>query len=296
MQYIYIGSDSVQFYKNKIFVSVVAVGVITASLGIISRTGDNFLTNALNVISTPVQSVLASVLRPVKEHFTLINEMKGYKAENERLIGEITRLKMENRDVQAYIEENNRLKSLLDLQEKESDMQTVAAQIVSRDYDKWYKGVTLNKGRMSGIEEGDAVITKEGILGVVKSVGPNWAKVATIFDAESAVGAKFTRTGDVGVVEGDADLSEEGKCKIEYISSAASIINGDIVVTSGIGGIYPGGLMIGKVSEVKTDAMGAVEYAVVEPAAGIDDVYEVLVITDFTEKADTSGNGGQNGQ
>lgn len=127
---------------------------------------------------------------------------------------------------------------------------------------------------------------------MVQSVGVNWAKVTTIFDVDSAIGAKFTRTGDIGVVEGDAELSEEGKCKIQYISSDASIINGDIVVSSGVGGIYPGGLIIGKVSEVKTDVMGAVEYAVVEPAAKFDEVYEVLAVTGFEKTDDTDVTGG----
>lgn len=194
--------------------------------------------------------------------------------------------------MQSYITENNRLKSLLDLQERETELQTVAAQIVSRDYDKQYKAVTINKGSSDGIAEGNAVITKDGILGVVQSVGVNWAKVTTIFDVDSAIGAKFTRTGDIGVVEGDAELSEEGKCKIQYISSDASIINGDIVVSSGVGGIYPGGLIIGKVSEVKTDVMGAVEYAVVEPAAKFDEVYEVLAVTGFEKTDDTDVTGG----
>lgn len=281
-----------RFYKNKFFLSAVTVAVLTVSLGIISKTGSNPVTDFLNTVSTPVQSMLAALLRPIKEHVVMLDEMKGYKAENERLIEEITKLKIENRDVQSYITENNRLKSLLDLQERETELQTVAAQIVSRDYDKQYKAVTINKGSSDGIAEGNAVITKDGILGVVQSVGVNWAKVTTIFDVDSAIGAKFTRTGDIGVVEGDAELSEEGKCKIQYISSDASIINGDIVVSSGVGGIYPGGLIIGKVSEVKTDVMGAVEYAVVEPAAKFDEVYEVLAVTGFEKTDDTDVTGG----
>lgn len=281
-----------KLYKNRFFISALVLAVITCVLGAVSKTGDNTVTNALNTVSAPMQSVIASALRPIKEHIAFLDEMSGYKAENERLIGEVTRLKLENRDMESYIAENNRLKGLLDLKEKETDMTTVAAQIISRDYDKRKRGLTINKGSSDDISAGDAVITQNGILGVVESVGANWARIDTIFDSESAVGAKFTRTGDVGVVEGDMELSEEGKCKIEYISSAASIITGDIAVTSGVGGIYPAGLMIGKVSEVKTDAMGTVEYAVVEPTVDFDTVYEVLVVTDFEEERTENAENG----
>lgn len=272
-----------RLFKNKIFTGVVSVAVITVVLAVISSFGNNFITNALNTFSTPVQSVIASILRPINEYFTTIDEMKGYKAENDRLIKEITRLKIENRDTESYIAENNRLKNLLDLQDKQVNMNTVAAQAVSRDYEKWYKGITINKGASSGIEKGDPVMTADGVLGVVESVGVNWAKVITIFDSNSAVGAKFTRTGDIGVVVGSEELADFGKCKVEYISGTASVMNGDILVTSGLGEVYPSGLMIGKVSEVKVDAMGNVEYAIVEPSAAFDKVYEVLVITDYTE-------------
>ena len=272
-----------RFFKNKIVALVITIAVVTGALGVISKTGNNFLTNALNTLSTPVQGLFSKVLRPFNEHLTLLDEMKGYKSENERLIKQITELKKENRDIQSYIAENNRLKGLLDLKQKDLKMETVAASVIARDYEKWYKGITINKGSINGIKKGDPVITADGILGLVESVGLNWSKVTTIFDSESAIGARFTRTGDVGVVEGDIELSELGKCKIEYISGTASIINGDILVTSGLGDVYPPELMIGKVSDVQLDAMGKIEYAVVEPIVDFEKIYEVLVVTDFEQ-------------
>ena len=165
-------------------------------------------------------------------------------------------------------------------------MTTVAVKTIAKNFEKWDKGITVNKGKSDGIKKGNPVITPEGVLGIVKEVGENWAKVTTIFDPESAIGAEFTRTGDVGVVEGEAELSETGKCRIEYISATASVINGDILVTSGLGEVYPRGLMIGKVSDVKVDAVGNIEYAIVDPAVDFNNVYEALVVTDF-KKSDT---------
>lgn len=272
-----------RFFKNKIVIGVFSLLVITAVLGVVSSFKNNILTNVLNALITPFQSGVSKVINPIKNHIALLDEMKDYKAENERLNKEINELKIENRDAESYIKENNRLKNLLDIKEKEVNMTTVAAEVISRDYDEWYKGVTINKGKSHGINIGDAVMTAEGILGVVDSVGTNWAKIVTIYDTNTAVGAKLTRTGDVGVLEGSNDLASVKKCKMEYISDSASVINGDILVTSGLGGVYPAGLMIGKIDEVKIDAMGKIEYAVVKPLVSFDDVYEVLVITEFQE-------------
>lgn len=273
-----------RFFKNKHFKGVAAIIIITVILAIISCFKSNFIANTLNTLSTPVQSVFAAMIRPISQHFTMLNEMEGYKSENERLIKEITKLKIENRDTKSYVEENNRLKKLLDLRDKETDMETVAANVISRDYEKWFKGITVNKGSLSGIEIGDPVMTTDGILGVVDSVGPNWAKVKTIYDSKSAVGAKFTRTGDIGVVEGSQEFADQERCRVQYISGAAPVVVGDILVTSGLGEIYPSGLMIGKIDEIKTDAMGNIEYVAVKPAVDFGSVYEVLVITDFVEE------------
>lgn len=273
-----------RFFKNKHFRGIVAIIIITVTFAIISFFKNNFIVNTLNTLSTPIQSVVAAVIRPISQHFTMLNEMEGYRSENDRLIKEITKLKIENRDVKSYVEENNRLKKLLDLRDKETDMDTVAAKVISRDYEKWFKGITINKGSLSGIEIGDPVMTTDGVLGVVDSVGPNWAKVKTIYDSKSAIGAKFIRTGDIGVVEGSHEFADEERCRVQYISGAAPVVNGDILVTSGLGEIYPSGLMIGKIDEIKTDAMGNIEYVAVKPAVEFGSVYEVLVITDFVEE------------
>lgn len=276
---------------KKIIPALASVAVVTVALAIISKSGDNVVTNVLNTVSTPFQSAFAAIVKPINERIVFYKEAKGYKEENERLIKEITELKIENRDIKSYSEENKRLKNLLDLQGNNANMTTVAASAVSKDYEKWYKGITINKGKNAGIKKGDPVITADGILGMVNEVGANWARVTTIFDAESAVGARFTRTGDIGVVEGDLELSEEGKCKIEYISGTASIMSGDILVSSGVGELYPEGLMIGTVSDVKVDAMGKIEYAVVEPSVDFDNIYEVLVVTGFG--TNTENNNGE---
>jgi len=276
----------VRFLKNKIFNGIVFVAAVALVFGIISSFKDNPVSNALNTIASPFQSLFSSISRPVAEHFDAVDKMREYESENKRLLKENVKLKIENRTTEDYINENNRLKKLLDLRDKQVNMETTAAQVIGRDIEKWCKSVTINKGTSSGIKAGDPVMTTEGILGVVDTVGINWAKVTTIFDSESSVGAKFTRNGDVGVVEGSNELAPEGKCKMQYISGTASVIIGDILVTSGLGEVYPSGLMIGNIDNINIDAMGNVEYVTVKPAVDFEKVYEVLVITKYEENTE----------
>ncbi len=278
---------------KKLIPLLAGVAVITLALAFLANIGNNFINGAINTVSQPFKSAFSAMINPIREKSEFYREAENYKTENEQLQREIKKLKIINRDSASYIEENKRLKKLLDLQEQNIDMTTVAARTISKDYEKWYKGITLNKGKSSGIQKGDPVITADGILGVVNEVGANWAKVTTIFDSESAVGARVARTGDIGVVEGDLELSELGKCKIEYISGTATLSNGDVLVSSGVGELFPPELIIGTVSEVATDAMGKIEYAIVEPAVDFESVYEVLVVTSFGTKI-AEVNGEQN--
>ena len=117
-----------RFFKNKHFKGVAAVIIITVILAIISCFKSNFVVNTLNTLSTPVQSVFAAMIRPISQHFTMLNEMEGYKSENERLIKEITKLKIENRDTKSYVEENG-----LKMNSDEDGLKTVIEEVLAKN-------------------------------------------------------------------------------------------------------------------------------------------------------------------
>lgn len=119
------------------------------------------------------------------------------------------------------------------------------------------------------MEKNDCVVSAEGdLVGVVSAVGYNWCTMLTVIDTDTELGARVFRTQEVAVAEGDLALMGEGKLKLSYLSADAQLLSGDVVTTSGLGGFYPGGLVIGTVESVRTGDDGLAQYAVLAPRRG----------------------------
>ena len=112
-------------------------------------------------------------------------------------------------------------------------------------------------------------------------MGLNWCTVATVLDTQAQFGATVFRTGESAVAMGDLELMQSGKLKLSYLSGANTPVGGDLVLTSGLGGYYPSGLVIGTVEDVRTDDSGLTQYAVVQPTVTPSSLVEVFVITAF---------------
>ena len=118
-------------------------------------------------------------------------------------------------------------------------------------------------------------------MGVVSAVGLNWCTVLTLIDTDTSLGAQVFRTEDIGLAEGDFSLMGQGLLKLSHLPAGTELLGGDLVVTSGLGGYYSSGLVIGSVKEVRLDDSGATQYAVLEPSARFDELVEVFVVKSF---------------
>ena len=125
------------------------------------------------------------------------------------------------------------------------------------------------------------VITEKGLLGRITEVGSTWSKAEVITESSFAVGAYIERSGALGVVEGTYELRSEGICQMIYIESDSDIRVGDKVISSGIGEVYPRGLMIGKVTKVEVDERTRTLTATIEPAADLESISKVMVVTEY---------------
>ena len=153
---------------------------------------------------------------------------------------------------------------------------------MDRSTSNWSRVMTLNKGTSSGIAVGNCVVDDQGnLVGVIREAGLNWSTITTILDTDSSLGARVFRTGEVTVAMGDLALMETGRLKLSYLEGESSLINGDLIVTSGLGGYYPSQLVIGSVEEIRTDDNGLTRYAVLAPKTDRDSLSEVFVITSF---------------
>ena len=153
---------------------------------------------------------------------------------------------------------------------------------MDRSTSNWSRVMTLNKGTSSGIAVGNCVVDDQGnLVGVIREAGLNWSTITTILDTDSSLGARVFRTGETAVAGGDLALMSEGRLRLQYLSDSANLIKGDVIVTSGLGGYYPAGLVIGTVESVQTDDGGLARYAVLSPKCDVAAIQEMFIITDF---------------
>ena len=202
--------------------------------------------------------------------------------ENERLKEQLAELEEQVREGQDALRENERLQSLLGVAQEHPDWTYASATVIQRSTTNWANQITISVGSGQEVEAGDCVIDQYGnLVGVVKEVGTNWALVDTLLDPGMELGVRVARTDDSAMAQGDFTLMGEGKLRMTYIPQDAQPISGDQVTTSGLGGKYPGGLLVGQVESIETEADGISRSALLNPSADVENIRYVYVITNF---------------
>ena len=273
-----------KFFSNNGILILAAVTLIAVIMCIVSvfSSGTGFLHNAAGVVASPFRAVGSAVTRWTDNITDRFASVEALQKENSELRRQIASLEQSVRQAQTDSEENARLRSLLDLRQQRRDFVFESAYITEHSTSNWASTLTLGKGTSCGIAEGNCVVDSEGYLvGIVTEAGLNWCTVATVLDTDAQIGAKVFRTGETTVAMGDLSLMNRNRLKLNYLESESSLINGDLVVTSGLGGYYPSGLVIGSVEEILTDDGGLTKYAILAPQVELSELTEVFVITAF---------------
>ena len=251
---------------------IVAAAALIIGLGAAARDGRiGFVQNLSGIIKSPIQKVLSSAVNWFDSMYGYLYEYDSLMAENESLRSQLADAQKSARDGIEASEENTRLRKLLELREKHTDYVMESCKVV------------LWSSSNCGIELGDPVITEYGaVVGQISELGTNWATVSTLIDVDMSVGAFVGATGNSGMVVGEFSFMRNKTAKLTYLADGAQIFVGDDVLTSGSGGAFPAGLMIGTLTAVQTEAGGQIEYGIVEPQANLDSLVQVFVIKDFT--------------
>ena len=271
-----------KLFNNKYFVIlfIITILLVVGMIFSMNRSYETTATDNLIIkITMPVQKFFAGIAENVRGFFSHFGDTASLKEENEKLKADIKQLESQNQRNQIYKEENERLRGMLDLKDTYKDFNLVAANVTGRDSSTWFLSLTIDKGTDDGLKMADTVITSDGLVGHITDIGNNWAMVTTILDSQSTVSVMVERTEDFATVDGDIDLSAKGLCKMTYISKDSTITVGDMVKTSGLGGVYPKGINVGKVTKIHPENKGVSQYAEVEPSVDFNKVYEVFVIT-----------------
>ena len=272
-----------KFFKNKFFIIALSVAVFatifTATLTLMGVTDP--LKDLVNSASVPLRNVGVTVKDSFEgflNYFTTIDKLDE---ENKKLRNEVANLKALLSDSNAVREENERLKGYIGIKKLYPDFDLTEALIIGSESDNYMTILTLNKGRKHGIDIGMAVMVAEGTVGSVCEVGSNWCRVKTLPESSSSVGAYLPRGGEIGIVCGDISLKGTGECYLNYLSPDADVEVGDEVYTSGMGSVYPEGLLIGTVSEVTTNDSLRTKEAKVDLAVDFENLKYLLIITNF---------------
>lgn len=272
------------FERNKgkvILIGATALLIIIMALSTIPSLKPNFVSNAVGVIISPVQKVISTAINSTQNFFSFIFNMEEYRTENEELKHKVALLEKEIRETEELKKENTRLRSMLDMRERTVEYVTETAEVIAKDSGNWFNSFSVDKGSVDGVELYDPVITDNGLVGYVSEAGSTYSRVVSIIDSTSSVAASVKRTGDSAIVEGDLKLQEQGRCRMVYVDKESIITAGDDLETSGMGGIYPKGIYIGKVLEITDDGTGLSQQATVDPAVDFDSITEVFIITDL---------------
>jgi len=269
-----------RLFKNKIFWLIIITVFSLVALAYTSKTraSISFYEKAINSIYAPVQKGVNYVAKNIQDTLGYFNNAKMLTDENNNLKTKILQLEEQNRKLAGFEDENQRLKNILDVKGKYENYNMVTCRIIAKESGNWFNIFSIDKGTNDGINYNMAVVTPKGIVGQVISAAPTSAKIMSIIDSGSSVSGRLSKTRDLVILRGDLRLRENGFIKMLYIPVNVQIADGDIVETSGIGGIYPPGIMIGKVKNIDNDKPKAVRYAVVEPSVDFKKLEEVIVL------------------
>jgi rod shape-determining protein MreC len=225
-------------------------------------------------ITSPIQGAISWTLDMMVSGFQNYISLWHTRRDNLSLMEENRRLLNEIAGLRETQQENTRLRQLLGFQEK-FRMETIVARVIAKDVSTEFRTLRINRGESSGIKKDMAVLTNEGIVGRVLRTTSGTADVVSILDLLSAVDAIDERSRARGVVEGKTDEL----CQLRYTVRTDDIVPGDILVSSGLGGVFPKGVPVGVVSKVEKKKFGISQEVEVRPAVDFSRLEEVLVMT-----------------
>ncbi len=280
------------FFRTRGFkMLIVAVIVLLGAIGYTASIGgfSSITSSIIGLFSTPMQDLAGEGGDKVQDVIDqndprTLQELRDQIAELEKQVAEKNTQLV---DYYSIKKENEQLKKYLDLKDLNPDWEFVSASVVGRDPNEEFYGFTINKGTLAGVQAGDPVITESGLVGRVIKVGATYAKVATIFSPEVRVAAISAQTGDTGILVGDKKMADQNLVQLTALDPKATVQQGELIVTSGMGGVFPANIVIGTVQSVATGTLDISLTAVLDPASEIQSVKDVFVITSFLGQGET---------
>ena len=270
-------------FSTRVKVILVLAALLAVGLSVMSSvTNTTVVDLAVQGLLAPFRGAATTLTRTAEKYYGYMFRYEALAAENEVLEKRISEMEDVARKADSVSRENERLRQALNLLATHEDYKLVDAYIIGWSSTDWENTLTINRGTTSGIQENMCAITANGeVVGLVTDVGLNWAEVTTILDSTLEISGTISASGYNGMVKGGYVDGHETLLKMNYLPSAAIIRNKEQVVTSG-STVYPRGLIMGSIVDAGFAETGIAKYALLDPAADIDSLEQIFIITEYT--------------
>lgn len=258
------------------------MGIIVLSSSLKQKAPAGFITKVVLEMASPVQNVLNASVASVSNAWRRYLLLVGMEEENRKLKKTINDMKSQLILYQEGYLEAQRLRDLLALKDNNNNFNFVIARVIGRVQVALFKTIMINKGTASGLKAGMPVMASPGLVGRVIDVSWHAAKVLPLIEENSNIDAIVQRTRAQGMIRGAGSRG----CVLKYISKAQDVKEGDIIISSGIGGVFPKGMMIGHISRIDRQEAGLFWKIYVAPVIDVSKLEEVLVLTSSGDESE----------
>lgn len=270
-------------FSTRLKIILVVAAILTAAIAIVASLTTQSLPDLLvKGVLAPFRAAGTALTDTAQRYYSYTFRYEALEAENEVLRAQIAEMEDAARQAEAVARENTRLRNTMGLNATHEDYKEVDAYIIGWSSTNWSSTLTINRGSKAGIEVNMCAITDNGeVVGLVTEVGVNYAVVKTVLDSTLEISANITSSGYNGMVKGGYISGNETLLRMDYLPSDSVIRNNDQVVTSG-STVYPRGLIVGHVVDAGFEETGVAKFAVLEPAADIQALEQIFIITEYT--------------
>lgn len=273
-----------QFFKStqfKIFALVICALFFGTMLAVISDSSTSPLTKVIGTVFSPIQKFSGYVSEKVNWFESNFASAGAYKTKNDELKEKIAEYESMLADYDEMKHKISSYEDMLSVKEKNKDFELQPANIIGTDAANMFSSLIIDKGSNDKIAVNDPVVCGNYVVGLIKKVNPTYSVVSTLLNPSVNISAIESKTRETAYVTTNIDQAEDGRCILAGLERMTEVSPGGIVLTSGIGGIYPKGLIIGTVVQICETGYDLTNYAVIKPGADIRSLEDVFVITDF---------------
>ena len=272
-------------FSTKVRIILVLAILLAAGLAVVAGVSDQSLPEVVvQSAMAPFRAAGTAMMDTAEKYYSYMFRYEALEAENAALRADIAEMEDVARQADSVSRENQRLRAMLEFKETHESYNMVDAYIIGWHSTDWNSTYTINRGTNSGIEINMCAITANGeVVGLVTEAGPNYAIVKTVLDSTLEISGTISTSGYNGMVSGGYIDGHQTRLKMNYLPSDSIIRNQDQVVTSG-STVYPRGLIIGNVVDAGYEDTGVAKFALLDPAADIDSLEQIFIITEYTNE------------